>query len=124
MEAWYRVVGTSHIASQAVRNVRQAYEEFRPDAVAVELDAARLAGLLSRRRQKVSFALAREVGMRGYLFALIGGSLQRHLGGSWMSCRGVTCSPLSGSHVRTKQVLLIDRDFTSHCSCSTAPRLA
>jgi pheromone shutdown protein TraB len=112
MESWYRVVGTSHIASQAVRDVRQAYMEFQPSVLAVELDQNRLAGLLSRERPKPSIRMVREIGVKGYLFAVIGGSLQRRLG----RFVGVTPGSDMLAAVRlarkdSKQVLLIDRDL-------------
>jgi pheromone shutdown protein TraB len=112
MERWYSLVGTSHIASQAVRAVRQAFEQENPDVVAVELDPERLVGLLATERPKVSIRLVREVGIRGYLFALIGGSLQRRLGrivdvlpGSDM----LAAVRLAQHHA--KKALLIDRDL-------------
>ena len=112
MERWYSLVGTSHIAGQAVKAVRQAFEEQNPDVVAVELDPDRLAGLLAGERPRPSIRIVREVGVRGYLFALIGGSLQRRLGrivdvlpGSDM----LAAVRLAQRHA--KKALLIDRDL-------------
>lgn len=109
---WYRLVGTSHIATQAARAVRRAYDEFSPDAVAIELDAQRLAGLLNPEKPKLSLRMARELGVRGYLFALIGSKLQRRLG------RIVNVEPGADMLAAVKvarehnaMLLLIDRDL-------------
>jgi pheromone shutdown-related protein TraB len=74
------IVGTSHIARESVNKVRKAIEEFRPDVVAVELDARRYQGLMGKQKQRLSFYAMRKVGVKGFLFALIGGYVSKKLG--------------------------------------------
>ncbi|NJL43730.1 MAG: conjugal transfer protein TraB, partial [Nitrosarchaeum sp.] len=68
MERKVVVVGTSHVASESVRKVREAFDDERPWVVAVELDARRLAGLVSEERPSASVRLVREVGWAGFVF--------------------------------------------------------
>jgi len=75
-----QLVGTSHIAKEALRRTKQAFEDFQPDTIAIELDQNRLAALLAGARPNYSLSLISHVGLRGYLFALIGGFFQRKLG--------------------------------------------
>ncbi len=77
---WYRIVGTSHIASQAITAVKTGFDEFQPDVVAVELDQSRLYALLKQQKPNYSLSMIKIVGVRGYLFAVIGGIVQRKLG--------------------------------------------
>ncbi len=83
--SWYRLVGTSHVATQSAKLVKQAFEEFQPNVVAIELDRNRLQALLEeratkgKRKRSSFFALSRVVGVKAALFALIAGMLQRKL---------------------------------------------
>ncbi|MBN1386703.1 TraB/GumN family protein [Candidatus Woesearchaeota archaeon] len=73
------IVGTSHIASQSVKEVNEAFEGFRPDIIAVELDPHRLYAL-THKQKGFSFRDAMSVGFTGFLFSLIGGFIQKRLG--------------------------------------------
>lgn len=74
------IIGTSHIAKQSLIEIREAFKE-KPDIVALELDEKRLYGLLSKKRESYKgIDLVRRVGLRGYLFAIIGSWLQKKLG--------------------------------------------
>jgi len=78
---WYHLVGTSHIAAKAVRDVKDAFGSYVPDVVAVELDENRLEALLSKNKRRASFLqMTRVVGVKGALFGIIGGAAQRKLG--------------------------------------------
>ena len=74
------VVGTSHVAAQSVREVKQAFSAFKPDIIAVELDASRLETLFEKERGAPPLSAIKLVGLTGYLFVLIGGFLQRKIG--------------------------------------------
>lgn len=78
--SWYYLVGTSHVARDAERTIMEAYHTFHPSVVAVELDRARLSHLLSNQKGNVSWRLARQIGVKGYLFARIAGWLQQKIG--------------------------------------------
>jgi pheromone shutdown protein TraB len=77
---WYRLVGTSHIAPTAKQIIATATQEFKPDVIAVELDPQRLAALAQGVKPDYHPRLIGQLGVRGYLFALIGSLAQRHLG--------------------------------------------
>ncbi len=74
------IIGTSHIAEESVRNVKETILTEKPDIVAVELDHARLHAIFSSEKPRMSFAMLRLMGITGFVFFLIGGFLQRRLG--------------------------------------------
>ncbi len=74
------IIGTSHIAEESVRKVKEAILAEKPDVVAVELDHARLHAILSGDKPRMSLAMLRLMGITGFVFFLIGGFLQRRLG--------------------------------------------
>lgn len=109
---WLRIVGTSHIASEASRRVELAFKEFSPDVVAVELDSQRLHGLLQGERPNNSVRMIRVVGLRGYLFVLLGSWLQRRLGRMVNMVPGEDMlSAVRLARHEGKRLLLIDRDI-------------
>lgn len=74
------VIGTSHIAKESVDAVKDFIAKQKPDIVAVELDASRLAALNSKTRPKPSLKDIRRIGLNGFLFSLLGGWIERKLG--------------------------------------------
>lgn len=74
------IVGTSHIARQSLEQVKQVIESFKPDIVALELDRRRLVALLSDKKQKPSLRDIKYVGVKGFLFNLIGAYFEKKLG--------------------------------------------
>ncbi|MBU2560719.1 MAG: TraB/GumN family protein [Nanoarchaeota archaeon] len=106
------IIGTSHIAKQSLNEIEEAFERYKPEIVAVELDRKRLHSLLSEEKSHVSLSQVSKVGLKGYLFALIGGWLQRKL--------GTTVGVMPGSEMKlavelarkTKvKIALIDQDI-------------
>ncbi len=75
-----KIVGTSHIAPESKKRIIGAFNEFGPDIICVELDANRLAGLKKGGSRRVGLSAIRDVGVIGYLFASIGGYIQKKLG--------------------------------------------
>ncbi|MBW2972559.1 TraB/GumN family protein [Candidatus Woesearchaeota archaeon] len=107
-----RIIGTSHIAKQSLDEIELAFQQHKPEIVAVELDRKRLHSLLSDEKPHLGLSQARKVGLKGYLFALIGGWLQRKL--------GTTVGVMPGSEMKlavelakkTKaKIALIDQDI-------------
>src|SRR3989344_2349401 len=74
------IIGTSHIAEESVRKVKETILDEKPDVVAVELDHARLHAILSGDKPRMNLAMLRLMGITGFVFFLIGGFLQRKLG--------------------------------------------
>jgi pheromone shutdown-related protein TraB len=74
------LIGTSHIAKQSLKEIEDAFEREKPDIIAVELDAKRLPALMSNSHRKPGLRDMMRIGLKGYLFATIGGYAQRKLG--------------------------------------------
>jgi pheromone shutdown-related protein TraB len=83
-KATIRVIGTSHIAQSSADEIRRVAEEFQPDAIAVELDRGRLDALRDpnrgKKKDRMPLSMIKRIGLTGYLFALIGKTLQKKLG--------------------------------------------
>ncbi len=106
------IIGTSHIAKDSVQEVKDAFEKHKPDIVAVELDRKRAYALMHDIEAKPRLSDIRRIGLNGYLFALIGGWLQKRLGeyvgvapGSEMK------TAIQLAQQRNIKVALIDRDI-------------
>lgn len=107
------LIGTSHIATTSIREIERAFESEKPDLVAVELDKARLDALFSNVKPKYPLSIIPKIGLKGYLFARIGGLIQQKLGavvgikpGSDM-LRAVMLAQKNN-----KPIALIDRDIS------------
>ena len=74
------IIGTSHIAKQSVNEVRRVIAEKKPAVVAIELDRNRYAGLVSGEESRITFMDIRHIGIKGYIFALIGAYVEKKLG--------------------------------------------
>ncbi len=74
------IIGTSHIASQSIKEIDDFFKKEKPKHVAVELDPRRLHGLLSKAKPSLSPSNVFTLGLVGYLFMLIGHILQQKLG--------------------------------------------
>ena len=74
------IIGTSHISRQSVAEIKQAIETHHPQCVAVELDMKRLHALLSKQKPSISFGDMFRIGIKGFMFALIGSYVQKKLG--------------------------------------------
>jgi pheromone shutdown-related protein TraB len=74
------IIGTSHIAKESLVEIELAFQQHTPAVVAVELDKRRLHSLFAEEKTKVGLREINRVGVKGYLFAAIGGYLQRKLG--------------------------------------------
>lgn len=77
----FKIIGTSHIASSSVDEIKQTFLSYKPDAIAVELDSQRAQPLLQPNSEKQkTLSLIRQVGVKGYLFTVIGKKVQKKLG--------------------------------------------
>ena len=73
------IVGTSHIAKQSVKEIKEAFEK-NPTILGVELDRERLHALLHNLKPTRHPRIIKKIGLKGYLFALIGSIAQEKLG--------------------------------------------
>lgn len=76
----YRIVGTSHISPESKQRIKHTFSEFKPDIIAIELDKQRFFALTSKNTQRLGLSAIRQIGLTGYLFAVIGRALQKKLG--------------------------------------------
>jgi len=74
------IIGTSHIARQSLDEVEKAIEEGKPDIVALELDKKRLYSLLTKKQGKLRIYDIRRIGIKGFIFALLGAWAEKKLG--------------------------------------------
>lgn len=74
-----RIVGSSHIALQSIKEVSKAIREEEPDVIALELDRKRMHGLLQKKKG-FDIRMFKQVGFKGALFALVGGWASNVLG--------------------------------------------
>jgi len=107
------VIGTSHIAKQSLEEVKKAIEEEKPEIVALELDRPRLSGLLSGQKAKPRVSDIGRIGLKGWLFMIIAGYIERKLG------KVVKVKPgeemmlaYKLAHERKAKVALIDQDIS------------
>lgn len=75
-----RIVGTSHIAQESINDIETAFVQRKPAIVAVELDRRRLHSLFTEEKTGVGLSAIGKIGLKGWMFATIGGWLQRKLG--------------------------------------------
>ncbi|MBI2138599.1 TraB/GumN family protein [Candidatus Woesearchaeota archaeon] len=74
------LLGSSHIAKESVAAIRRIIAEEKPDCVALELDKARYFALLNPAPRSISISLLFKVGVKGFLFSLIGSWAEKKLG--------------------------------------------
>ncbi|MAG38824.1 hypothetical protein CMO90_01940 [Candidatus Woesearchaeota archaeon] len=75
-----KIIGTSHISNQSVRQIKSGFSKFNPDYVAVEIDRKRFLALIYKKNSKPSFKNLKQIGFSGFLFLIIGGYVQKKLG--------------------------------------------
>jgi pheromone shutdown-related protein TraB len=73
-------IGTSHIARQSLKEVRNAIIYGKPQVIAIELDPKRLNALMQKGPRKISLRAIARVGLKGFIFSLIGAWAEEKLG--------------------------------------------
>lgn len=74
------IIGTSHISRQSLKEVDAAIKKIEPDIVALELDKKRFFALVYERGRKINIKDIKRIGIKGYLFNLIGAWVEKKLG--------------------------------------------
>lgn len=107
------IVGTSHIAKQSIREVEKAILNETPDIVALELDKKRLSALLSDRKdEKIRFKDIKRVGLKGWLFSIIGAWVEKKLGNQvGVSPGSDMLSAFNAAREVKARIALIDQDI-------------
>lgn len=75
-----RIIGTSHISKESIETIKKEIEDWKPDIVAIELDRKRLHSLLTNQKSRMNFSTVRKIGIKGALFMIIAGYIQKKLG--------------------------------------------
>lgn len=73
-------LGTSHIARQSLEEVKSYIEKEAPDLIALEIDQKRLHALMSKTPKKANLKALRSIGLKGFLFSLLGAWAEKRLG--------------------------------------------
>jgi pheromone shutdown-related protein TraB len=73
------LIGTSHISPESVKQVRKAILEIEPAIVAIELDKGRFLALMGKKK-KITFKDVRALGVKGFLFMMVGAWVEEKLG--------------------------------------------
>jgi len=71
------IIGTSHIAIQSIKEVKEAIKLINPHIIALELDSLRFKKLTSKNKKN---NLLRGIGSRGFLLNLVGAWAEKKLG--------------------------------------------
>jgi pheromone shutdown-related protein TraB len=74
------VVGTSHVSIDSIREVERVLLEVKPGIIALELDLPRFRSLLSPDKRKLTIGDVRRLGVKGFLFNLIGAWVEKKIG--------------------------------------------
>ena len=74
------IIGTSHIARESILEVKKIINEQKPDIVALELDRTRFEILFYNKKRKTSLRDIMDIGIKGFLFNLIGAYVENKLG--------------------------------------------
>jgi len=73
------IIGTSHISPESIKEVTQKIKKLKPDIIALELDKKRYLALTSK-KQRFKISDISSLGLKGFLFNLIGAWIEKKLG--------------------------------------------
>jgi len=105
------IIGTAHISQASIEEVRERIKELRPEVVAVELDEARLQGLLNQREIPV-VELIRNKNAFMVMFNVLLSFIQRRMGEKVGVNPGEEMlAALESAREMEVQTALIDRDI-------------
>jgi len=80
MDNRYLLIGTSHVSKESQKKIKEAFNEFKPDIIAIELDRQRFNAMMSNQKSSLGFSALRQIGLTGYIFAVIGRLIQKKIG--------------------------------------------
>ncbi len=106
------IVGTSHISKQSIVRLKESFKEHKPEIVCLELDSGRYSSLMQNKKRSFNPRIISIVGVKGYLFAIIGGVVQKFLAKKTGMVPGIDMK--TASHLAKKdkaQILLIDQNI-------------
>ncbi|MBW2965502.1 TraB/GumN family protein [Candidatus Woesearchaeota archaeon] len=74
------LIGTSHIAKQSLEEVERVVKDKKPDIIALELDKKRFYALTQKKTRKIGLKDIKRIGLKGFIFNMIGAWVERKLG--------------------------------------------
>ncbi|MFH1054406.1 MAG: TraB/GumN family protein [Candidatus Woesearchaeota archaeon] len=74
------LIGTSHIAKESLDTVKSTINRENPDIIALELDKSRFYSLMEEEERHVRIRDIFKIGLKGWVFALIGAWAEKKLG--------------------------------------------
>lgn len=80
IEERYTLVGTSHVSKDSKVKIKEKFNEFKPEIIAIELDRQRFQALTSNQKSSLSPRLILQIGITGYIFVVIGKLIQNKIG--------------------------------------------
>lgn len=107
------LVGTAHVSAESAREAEAAIREFKPDAVAVELDPVRLDVLENKQQWESTTLLKMIKSDRLWLFLtqIMLASYQRRLGEMYGSAPGMEMlAAVKAGREQGAEIALVDRD--------------
>lgn len=107
------VIGTSHIAIESVKEVKENILKLKPNIVALELDQKRFYSLMYSQKSKFRLRDIKTLGLTGFLFNTVGAWAEKKLGkivgvppGSEMK------EAAKAAHQVKADIALIDQDIS------------
>jgi len=74
------LIGTSHIAQESLKKVKRIVKQEKPDILALELDKKRFYALTHETKRKLRLRDIKKIGLKGFLFNIIGAWVENKLG--------------------------------------------
>ncbi|MEE9525268.1 MAG: TraB/GumN family protein [Candidatus Woesearchaeota archaeon] len=74
------LIGTSHVAKESLKEVTDVIEKQHPDIIALELDQKRFYALTHNVKRKTRISDIKRVGVKGFLFNIIGAWIEEKVG--------------------------------------------
>lgn len=110
------IIGTSHIAKESVKEIGEYMDSHHVDVVCVELDKDRLIALQQKKKPRMkinNLAMIRQVGLTGFIFALIASASQKQMGNKVKTQAGSDMlAAVKSAATRKIPVALIDQNVT------------
>ena len=106
------IIGTSHIAKQSLKEVEETITKQKPEIIALELDRKRYDSLIKKEKRRLKLTDIRRIGIKGYLFNLIGAWVEKKLGklvGVAPGSEMLKAASLAKKH--KSKIALIDQDI-------------
>jgi pheromone shutdown-related protein TraB len=108
----FYIIGTSHVSKQSVNDVKNSFEEFNPDIIALELDILRFQSLIAKKQKRNLIKEIKHLGVKGVLLNTIGAWIENKIGQKVNMKPGAEMKTAIGlARIHKKEIALIDQDI-------------